>query len=107
MLRNRPLSAVRFSRPEWALIGITALWGGTFLAVHVAMQHSGLWISQGLMPANTKASARDAINYVGSYGGLMTQSPSDASPAEMSKGDLETARVFGERIAAVTTSRAA
>ena len=73
----------------------------------LAMQHSGLWISQGLMPANTKASARDAINYVGSYGGLMTQSPSDASPAEMSKGDLETARVFGERIAAVTTSRAA
>ncbi|NQX05059.1 DMT family transporter [Rathayibacter sp. VKM Ac-2856] len=41
MLRTRLLSAVRFSRPEWALIGITALWGGTFLAVHVAMQHSG------------------------------------------------------------------
>ncbi|QOD43275.1 DMT family transporter [Clavibacter zhangzhiyongii] len=33
--------AVRPSRPEWALIGITAIWGGTFLAVHVAMEHSG------------------------------------------------------------------
>lgn len=32
---------VRFSRQEWALIGITAIWGGTFLAVHVAMDHSG------------------------------------------------------------------
>ncbi|NQX13475.1 DMT family transporter [Microbacteriaceae bacterium VKM Ac-2855] len=36
-----PLRAVPFSRPEWALIGITAIWGGTFLAVHVAMDHSG------------------------------------------------------------------
>ncbi|PPI19027.1 EamA family transporter [Rathayibacter sp. AY1B1] len=35
------LRGLRFSRPEWALIGITAIWGGTFLAVHVAMQHSG------------------------------------------------------------------
>jgi len=33
--------AVRPTRPEWALIGITAIWGGTFLAVHVAMEHSG------------------------------------------------------------------
>ncbi len=33
--------AIRPSRPEWALIGITAIWGGTFLAVHVAMEHSG------------------------------------------------------------------
>ena len=29
--------AVRPSRPEWALIGITAIWGGTFLAVHIAV----------------------------------------------------------------------
>ncbi|PPI20399.1 DMT family transporter [Rathayibacter sp. AY1B5] len=35
------LRGLRFSRLEWALIGITAIWGGTFLAVHVAMQHSG------------------------------------------------------------------
>ncbi|WP_208543440.1 DMT family transporter [Rathayibacter sp. VKM Ac-2801] len=33
--------SIRFTRPEWALIGITAIWGGTFLAVHVAMEHSG------------------------------------------------------------------
>jgi drug/metabolite transporter (DMT)-like permease len=37
----RFLDVVRFSRPEWALIGITAIWGGTFLAVHLAMDHSG------------------------------------------------------------------
>lgn len=41
MLHISLFRIVRFSRPEWALIGITAIWGGTFLAVHVAMQHSG------------------------------------------------------------------
>ncbi|WP_082498896.1 MULTISPECIES: DMT family transporter [unclassified Rathayibacter] len=40
MLRTSRMQ-IRFSRPEWALIGITAVWGGTFLAVHIAMQHSG------------------------------------------------------------------
>lgn len=68
----------------------------------LAMQHGGLWVSNGMMPSNTKAAVRDDINYVGSFCGAMTQSPSDSSPAEMSAGDLETARLFGERIAAVT-----
>ncbi|PPH05071.1 EamA family transporter [Rathayibacter sp. AY1F6] len=36
-----PLRGLRFTRPEWALIGITAIWGGTFLAVHIAMEDSG------------------------------------------------------------------
>lgn len=71
----------------------------------LAMQHSGLWVSMGILPTNNKAATRDAMNYVGGYGGLLTQSPSDASPAEMPKGDLDTARAFGERIAAVATSR--
>ena len=69
--------------------------------ITLAMQHSGLWIGSGLMPSNSKAARRDDLNYVGSFAGLMTQTPSDASPAEMSEGDLATARKFGERIAAV------
>jgi NAD(P)H dehydrogenase (quinone) len=73
----------------------------------LAMQHGGLWISLGLPPSNAKATPRDAPNYVGAYGGLMTQSPSDASPAEMARGDLDTARAFGERIASTVRSRAA
>ncbi|WP_062481628.1 flavodoxin family protein [Variovorax boronicumulans] len=72
----------------------------------LAMQHSGIWVSMGILPTNNKAATRDAMNYVGGYGGLLTQSPSDASPAEMPKGDLETARAFGERIGAVARSRA-
>ena len=72
----------------------------------LAMQHSGIWVSMGILPTNNKAATRDAMNYVGGYGGLLTQSPSDASPAEMPKGDLETARAFGERVGAVARSRA-
>ncbi|WP_150294686.1 DMT family transporter [Sphingobium estronivorans] len=35
-------------RPELALIGITMLWGGTFLIVHQAMRHSGPFFFVGL-----------------------------------------------------------
>ncbi|MGJ7498923.1 flavodoxin family protein [Variovorax sp. ZT5P49] len=71
----------------------------------LAMQHSGIWVSMGILPSNSKAATRDSMNYVGGYGGLLTQSPSDASPAEMLKGDFDTARAFGERIATVARSR--
>lgn len=38
-LRKTP--AFSLSRQELALIGITMLWGATFLVVHIAMRHSG------------------------------------------------------------------
>jgi multimeric flavodoxin WrbA len=66
----------------------------------LAMQHSGVWVGTGLMPSNAKAAKRDDVNYVGSFSGAMAQSPSDSSPAEMPAGDLETARLFGARVAA-------
>ncbi|MBL8387090.1 MAG: flavodoxin family protein [Hydrogenophaga sp.] len=67
----------------------------------LAMQHSGIWVGTGMMPSNTKSAQRNDINYVGSSSGAMAQTPSDASAAEMLPGDLETARLFGERVAAV------
>ena len=68
----------------------------------LAMQHSGIWVGTGLMPSNSKAAQRNDVNYVGSFAGAMAQSPSDAGAADMLPGDLETARLFGERVAAVT-----
>jgi NAD(P)H dehydrogenase (quinone) len=53
----------------------------------------------GMMPANTKASKRDDINYVAGFSGLMTATPSDASADDMVPGDLATAKAFGARIA--------
>ena len=67
----------------------------------LAMQHSGIWVGTGMMPSNAKAAQRNDVNYVGSFSGAMAQSPSDASAAEMLPGDLETARLFGERVATV------
>jgi hypothetical protein len=66
------------------------------------MQHSGIWVGTGMMPSNSKAAQRNDLNYVGSSSGAMAQSPSDSSPDEMLPGDLETARQFGLRVAAIT-----
>lgn len=68
----------------------------------LAMQHSGIWVGTGLMPSNSKAAQRNDINYVGSFSGAMMQTPSDASADEVVQGDIETARLFGERVAAIT-----
>ena len=67
----------------------------------LAMQHSMLWISQGLMPSNKKSSRRDDPNWHASYAGALGFTPIDVSAGEMSPGDLATGRLFGERIAAV------
>jgi multimeric flavodoxin WrbA len=68
----------------------------------LAMQHSGVWVGTGLMPSNAKAAQRNDVNYLGSFSGAMAQSPSDAGAHEMLPGDLETARLFGQRVAEVT-----
>ena len=67
----------------------------------LAMQHGMIWVSQGLMPSNAKAAQRNDVNYLVSYSGAIAQSPSDAGANDMLPGDLETARLFGERVAAV------
>ena len=83
--------------------------GDKFSTLHyfmtLAMQHSMIWFGTGLMPSNSKAATRDDINYVGSFGGLMTTTPSDATPDEMVPGDIATAKAFGERIAEVARLR--
>ena len=65
----------------------------------LSQQHSMLWAGTGMMPSNSKAATRNDINYVGSFAGLMTQSPSDASVDEMLPGDIATAKAFGKRVA--------
>jgi NAD(P)H dehydrogenase (quinone) len=67
----------------------------------LAMQHGMVWVGTGIMPSNKKASTRNDVNYVASFSGAMATSPSDASVDEMLPGDLETARLFGARVAEV------
>ena len=68
----------------------------------LSQQHSMIWVGTGLMPSNSKAATRNDVNYVASFSGAMAQTPSDASVDEMLPGDLETARLFGARVAEVT-----
>jgi len=64
----------------------------------LAQQHGMIWAGTGLMPSNAKAAKRDDVNYLSSFAGLATATPSDASADEMVSGDIHTATLFGKRI---------
>lgn len=66
--------------------------------VGLAMQHGGVWVGTGMMPANSKASTRNDLNWLGVWKGGASVSPSDASPGEMFEGDLKFATEFGKRV---------
>ena len=70
--------------------------------VTLAMQHGMIWVGTGLHPANKKESQRGDVNYVGGFTGALAQSPSDAGPdVGPHAGDLETARLYGQRLAEI------
>ena len=68
----------------------------------LSQQHGMLWTGLGELPSNAKSATRSDINNLGASAGLITATPSDASPDEMVDGDIATAKLFGKRIAAVT-----
>ncbi len=81
--------------------------GDKFLTISylmtLAMQHGMIWVGTGMLPSNKKSSVRDDLNYVGGFSGLLSLSPADASVEEApAVGDLETAKVFGARVATIT-----
>jgi NAD(P)H dehydrogenase (quinone) len=67
----------------------------------LAMQHGGLWVGTAMMPAATKAAQRNDVNYMATYAGAMAASPVDGGANDMLPGDLETAKLFGQRVAQV------
>ena len=67
----------------------------------LAMQHGGIWVGLGLVYHNTKDSKRSDVNHIAANVGLMGQTPSDAPADKMEAGDLETARLFGQRVAGI------
>ncbi|WP_173912638.1 flavodoxin family protein [Acinetobacter sp. Marseille-Q1618] len=68
----------------------------------LALQHGGIWVSLGILPSNTKAATHNDINYMGSFGGAMVQSPADASVNEIPQGDLDTVKAYAKRVQAIT-----
>ena len=67
----------------------------------LAMQHGGIWVGLGLVYHNTKDSKRGDVNHIAANVGLMGQTPSDAPADKMEASDLETARLFGQRVAGI------
>ena len=67
----------------------------------LASQHGGIWVSLGLPPANSSAATRNDVNNLGGSVGLLVQAPSDAGADAIPAGDIETARQYGARVAAV------
>ena len=67
-----------------------------------AMQHGMIYVGTAQMPSNNKAASRNDINYLGAFSGAIAQSPSDSSPDEgPAPGDLETAKLYGQRVAQI------
>lgn len=67
----------------------------------LASQHGGIWVSLGQLPSNTRAATRADLNSLGGSVGLLAQGPSDASAEAIPTGDLESARLYGARVASV------
>ena len=68
--------------------------------VTFAMQHSQIWIGTGVMPSNKKENGPNDVNWTGGFSGALAIAPSDSSPDEAPRaGDLETARLLGQRVA--------
>lgn len=78
--------------------------GATLIQLQtLASQHGGLWVSLGMLPANSKAATHADVNHLGGSVGLLVRSPADASVDEIPAGDLETAKRYGQRVAEIAT----
>ena len=74
-----------------------------------AMQHGMIYVGLGLMPSSNRPEemhspsgpGADALNRVGSFIGPMAASFQIKPPEAPLAGDLETARIYGERVAAL------
>ena len=64
----------------------------------LASQHGGIWVSLGLLPANSSTSTRKDLNALGASVGLLTQCDSDQPADAIPEGDLKTAVYYGERV---------
>lgn len=77
--------------------------GATLIQLQtLASQHGGIWVSLGLLPANTKTATHADVNHLGGSVGLLVRSPADAAVDEIPAGDLETAKRYGARVAEIT-----
>jgi NAD(P)H dehydrogenase (quinone) len=73
-----------------------------------AMQHSMIWVGTGLKAPTPRGDGPtgDDINRVGSFIGVATQSNDESPDITPPVGDLETARLLGQRVAVIAAQMA-
>ena len=70
-----------------------------------AMQHGMIWVGNAMMPASVQGiegPTSAQLNRVGSWLGVSTQSNNESAEISPPAGDLETAKLFGIRVANIT-----
>lgn len=72
--------------------------------VTLAMQHGMVWVGLGMMPARHPG-APDELNRLGSFIGVMAQAGNVPPEQEPPRGDIETGRAYGMRIARFARQR--
>lgn len=66
----------------------------------LAQQHGQVWVGTGVMPSNKTSHGPADVNWTAGFAGALAIAPSDASPEDAPRsGDLETARLLGQRVA--------
>jgi NAD(P)H dehydrogenase (quinone) len=76
---------------------------GIFQLATFAAQHGMLWVSLGLLPANSSKAERNDLNRMGGSLGAFTQADSDlGADVVPPAGDLATAKHLGQRVAELT-----
>ncbi len=65
--------------------------------ITLSMQHGMVWVGQPMKPGREA----DAMNRIGSNSGVMAQVGPTSPAADIPQGDLDTAKAYGERVAAV------
>jgi len=69
-----------------------------------SMQQGMIWVGQGEMPPHptgTDVAKITDINRISSFSGLMTQANNESPDISPPSGDIETAKIFGKRIAEI------
>ena len=68
--------------------------------ITLSQQHGQLWVGTGLQASNKMEHGPGDVNWTAGYSGALAIAPSDSSPDQgSSEGDLETARLYGARVA--------
>jgi|TARA_R100000005_G_scaffold94926_2_gene74530 multimeric flavodoxin WrbA len=73
----------------------------------LSQQQGQIWVGTSLHAANKMEHGPDDVNWTAGYSGALAIAPADSSPEQAPPaGDLETARLYGERIATIAAKLA-